>query len=122
VVALPPWFGSIYAALFTFAHRALCAAAIRLCPVAEMVLFGFAVLVLDQRFVYASLIRVRPLRASCGCAVRVVSERRKCCGRERSQVKRNRSDWHNDYGTRLKVPVNLDARSPLNAGRSQTVV
>jgi hypothetical protein len=50
VVALPPGFGSLYAALFTFAHRALCAAAIRLCPVAEMVLFGFAVLILDQRF------------------------------------------------------------------------
>lgn len=74
MVALPPWFGSIYAALFTFAHRALCAAAIRLCPVAEMVLFGFAVLILDQRFFYASLIRVRP-------AAGIVRMRRSSCFR-----------------------------------------
>jgi len=31
----------LYAALFTFAHRARCAAAIRFRPAAEIVLFGF---------------------------------------------------------------------------------
>ena len=50
----------VYAARFTFAQRALCAAAIRLRPAAEMVLFGFAVLILDQRAFCARLIARLP--------------------------------------------------------------
>lgn len=43
-------------ARFTFAHRALCAAAIRLLPAAEMVRFGLAVLTFAQRAFCARLI------------------------------------------------------------------
>jgi hypothetical protein len=46
----------VYAARFTFAHRARCAAAIRLRPAAEIVLFGFAVLTVAQRAFCARLI------------------------------------------------------------------
>ena len=49
-----------YAAFFTFAHRALCAAAIRFRPAAEIVRFGFAVLVLAHRAFCARLILRRP--------------------------------------------------------------
>lgn len=46
----------LYAALFTFAHRALCAAAILLRPAAEMVLFGMAVFAFAHRAFCAKLI------------------------------------------------------------------
>ena len=51
---------SVYAVLFTFAHRARCAAAIRLRPAAEIVRFGLAVLVFAHRFFCARLILRRP--------------------------------------------------------------
>jgi len=38
---LPPGLFLVYAALFTFAHRALCAAAIFLRAATDIVLFGF---------------------------------------------------------------------------------
>ena len=44
------------AARFAFAHRALCAAAIRLRPAAEIVRFGLAVLAFAHRFFCAKLI------------------------------------------------------------------
>jgi hypothetical protein len=53
------WFWLVYAALLTFAHRALCAAAIRLRPAAEIVRFGFA-LCFAQRAFCARLILRRP--------------------------------------------------------------
>jgi hypothetical protein len=50
----------LYAALLTFSHLARCAAAIRLRPAAEIVLFGLAVLVFAHRFFCARLILRRP--------------------------------------------------------------
>jgi hypothetical protein len=52
------WF--LYAARFTFAHLALCAAAIRLRPAAEIVRFGLAVLCFAHRSFCARLILRRP--------------------------------------------------------------
>jgi hypothetical protein len=49
-----------YAVRFTFAHRALCAAAIRLRPAAEIVLVGFGVLCFAHRAFCARLILSRP--------------------------------------------------------------
>jgi hypothetical protein len=46
----------IYAARFTFAHRARCAAAIRVLGTSEIVRFGFAVLTFAQRAFCAMLI------------------------------------------------------------------
>jgi hypothetical protein len=56
----PPQFCLVYSARFTFAHRALCAAAIRLRPAAEIVRFGAAVLCFAHRFFCARLILSRP--------------------------------------------------------------
>ncbi len=47
-------------AYFTFAHLALCAAAIRFLPAAEIVRFGLAVLVFAHRAFCARLILRRP--------------------------------------------------------------
>jgi hypothetical protein len=49
-----------YTVRFTFAHRALCAAAIRLRPAAEIVLVGFGVLCFAHRAFCAWLILSRP--------------------------------------------------------------
>jgi hypothetical protein len=58
------WF--LYAARFTFAHLALCAAAIRLRPAAEIVRFGFGAwpFAFAQRAFCAGLILRRPAKAS----------------------------------------------------------
>jgi len=50
----------VYAALFTLFHRARCAAAIRFRPAADIVRFGFAVLVFAHRAFCARLILCRP--------------------------------------------------------------
>ena len=82
------------AARFTFAHRALCAAAIRFLPAAEIVRFGLAVLCFAQRAFCARLIlrraaadmvRDAPFELTLPSAASAASMRWTCfCARSRS--------------------------------------
>jgi hypothetical protein len=77
-----------YAAFFTFAHRALCAAAIFLRAAADIVRFGFAVLVFAHRAFCTTLIlrraaadvvRDAPFKLTLPRAASAASMRWSCC-------------------------------------------